>query len=240
MRKLLPLAAILSFAPTMLAAQATMPFLAAAQRDTTISVNITRNGRATADRVSLYLGAESIAETTPIAMQRLQVKMKAIMDSVKQASPTSVADVPILLGSGPNAQNGYPQATSPLYQARSAVRISVSKLTDLPALQLAAASAGAIMSGAPQYESSTIETTWKTKSAEALTAARAAAEASAEAMGYKLGRLLNMNVSGGPQNSGFQQPTQLNFDLRNSYSPIYVPEITINATVSASYLLLKK
>lgn len=240
MRKLLPLAAILSFAPAALAAQTGVSVVSTPLRDTTISVNITRTGRAIADRVSLYLGAESIAEASPLAVQRLQMKMKAIIDSVKQSSPSSVADVPILLGSGPNPQNGYPQASSPLYQARSAVRITVSKIADLPALQLAAASAGAIMSGAPQYESSTIETTWKTKSAEALTAARAAAEASADAMGYKLGRLLTMNVSGGPQNVGFQQPTQLNFDLRNSYSPIYVPEISVTATVSASYLLIKK
>lgn len=68
---------------------------------------------------------------------------------------------------------------------------------------------------------------------------RAAAEVSAEAQGYKLGRLLTMSVSGGPQQS-FQQQIQLNFDARNSYNQMFTPDIVVNATVAATYLLLHK
>jgi uncharacterized protein YggE len=234
MRKVLALAVAIAAAP--LAASAQQLQL---PRDTTIVVSITRTGRAPADRVSLYFGVESVAETTPLAIDRLQSKIKAILDSVKRASPSTQADVPVVLGAGPAAPNGYPAPNSPVFTARAAVRVTVSKLTELPTLQLAAASAGAMMSGAPQYESSTIEGVWKTKSAEALTSARAAAEASADAQGYKLGRMLSMNVSGGPQNA-FQQQAQLNFDPRSTYSQLFSPDVIVNATVSATYLLVKK
>ena len=244
MRTLFTLATIVAVAPLTVApvaaAAQVVPVISGIPRDTTINVNITRTARASADRVSLYLGAETIAENTTVAMERLQAKIKAILDSVKRASPTSTADIPIILGAGPSINQGYPQPTTPLYQARAAVRITVSKMTDLPPMQLAAASAGALMSGAPQYESSSIDAVWKAKSAEALVAARAAAEASADAAGYKLGRMLSMNVSGGPQNNGFQQQVQLNFDQRNNYSPVYVPDLMVNASVSATYLLVKK
>ena len=89
------------------------------------------------------------------------------------------------------------------------------------------------------YESNATEAVWKAKAAEALESARLTAEQSASTHGYTLGRLLTMNVGGGPQ-AVFQQQTQLNFDARNNYAPMFAPEILVNATVSATYLLVKK
>ena len=232
MRKVLALAALI----------AAVPFTASAQvqpRDTTVVVSITRTGRAPADRASFYLGVEALAETTPLAIERLQAKLKAILDTVKRASATTQTDVPVVMGVGPSAPSGYPQPSSQVMIARAAVRVTVSRLTELPAVQLAAGAAGAVMSAAPQYESSLVESVWRAKTAEAQTSARAAAEMSADAQGYNLGRLLTINVSGGPQNT-FQQQTQLNFDPRNNYSPMFAPDIMINATVSVTYLLVKK
>jgi uncharacterized protein YggE len=232
MRTLLALAALIAAVPSAATAQVQ-------PRDTTVVVNITRTARAPADRASFYLGVEALAETTPLAIERLELKLKIILDSVKRASPTVQTDVPVVVGVGPGAQSGYPQPTSPAVIARAAVRVTVSKLAELPTLQLAAAAAGAIMTAAPQYESSLVESVWKAKALEAQTSAHEAAVVAADALGYRLGRLLTLNVSGGPQNV-FQQQTQLMFDPRNNYSPMYAPEIVVNATVSATYLLMKK
>jgi uncharacterized protein YggE len=209
-------------------------------RDTTIAINITRTGRAPADRASLYFGVEAIGETASAAIERLNGKLKAMQDSARRASPTSQADVPVILGVAPSAQTGYPPPQMPLNLARAALRITLSKLTDLAALQTAMSQAGATMSGGISYESSTVDAVWKAKSAEALQAVRATAEMAADTQGYKLGRLLNMNVGGGPQSNGFQQPQQLNFDARNSYVQMVAPEIVVNASVGATYLLVKK
>jgi uncharacterized protein YggE len=233
MRKVLCLAVAIAGTPIVSGAQLSQP------RDTTVVVSINRSGRALADRVSLYMGVEAVAESTPLAVERLQPKIKAVLDSVKRASPTAVADVPVVLFAGPSAPNGYPQPTSTVSMARAAVRITLSKMSDLPQVQLAASAAGGMMSGSMQYESTSIDAVWKTKSAEAIATARAAAEMSAEAQGYKLGRLLTMSVGGTPQ-LNFQQQVQLNFDARNNYSSFFPPDVLVNATVTATYLLVKK
>ncbi|MCC6245126.1 MAG: SIMPL domain-containing protein [Gemmatimonadaceae bacterium] len=209
-------------------------------RDTTIVVNVTRVGRVAADRASLYFGIEAIAETAPLAVARLQSKIAAVMDSVKRASSASRAEAPFVLGVSPNVPNGYPQSGAPLQLARAAVRVVVNKLSDLPMLQLAVSGAGALVSSPPTYESTSTDSIWRAKVAEALTAARASAEVSAESQGYKLGRLLTMNVSGGPAANPFAQQTQLMFDGRSGYSSVFPQETSVNATVSVTYLLVKK
>lgn len=221
---------------------AATPLVTTAQlqpRDTTISVNITRSGRAPADRVSLYFGVEGIGETPAAALDRMQVKLKAMQDSDRRVSPTTLLDVPLMLGVGPSAPNGYPTQQSPLSLARGALRVTVTKLTDLPALQAAVSLAGATMSAGVAYESSTTDAVWRTKATEALESARLTAELSASTQGYKLGRLLSMNVNTGQQ-VNFPQQTPLNFEARNNYTPMFAPEIVVNATVSATYLLVKK
>ena len=239
MRTLLPLAAVLLTAPLALHSQ-TMPVLTASVRDTTITVNVTRVGRSAADRASFYIGVEAVAETTPLAVDRVQAKLKAVTDSVKRVSPSTILEIPILVSAGATQATSYPPPPGPLYVARGAVRVTVTKLTDLPLLQVSTTAAGATTTGGLTYESTTAEALWKSKSAEALTAARATAEASADSQGYKLGRLLNMNVSGGPQNNGFSNSLQLNFDARNTYTQMSSPETQVNATVSVTYLLTRK
>ncbi len=234
MRKLLPVAIAIA------AAVATQPATAQQQpRDTTLSITITRVGRSPADRASLYFGVEAVAETALAAIERLQVKIKAVLDSAKRASPTTHADAPIVLSVGPNAPNGYPQTNSPVNVARAAIRVVVSKLADIPQLQLAASTAGALMSTSPQYESAAVDSVWRVKVAEALASVRAAADLSADAQGYTLGRMLTMTVTGGPQ-QGFQQPTQFNFEARGNYTPLVAPETMVNATVSVTYLLVRR
>jgi hypothetical protein len=208
-------------------------------RDTTLSITLTRAGRSPADRASLYFGIEALAETPAAAVERLQVKIKAVLDSVRRASPTTRADAPVVLSIGPNTQNGYPPQNSAVNVARAAIRVVISKLTDVPQMQLAASSAGALLSTSPQYESSAVDSVWKVKVAEALSSVRAAAEVSADAQGYKLGRLLTMNVTGGPQQT-FQQPTQIPFDARGGFTQLVAPEVLVNATVAVTYLLVRK
>ena len=239
MRKLLALAVLIASTPLTPFAQQAQIITGIPVRDTTITVSITRNGRAPADRASLYFGVEAIGETVSASLERLQIKLKAMQDSAKRVSPTAQIDLPVVLGAAPSVQNGYPPPQSPLSVARAAIRVTVSKLTDLPLLQTAMSQAGATMNAGVSYESSTIETTWKAKTAEALQSARTTAELSATAQGYTLGRLLTMSVNGGPQQT-FQQQVQLNFDARNNYSPMIAPEITVNATVNATYLLVTK
>ena len=99
MRKVLSLAVAIAATPLVSAAQLQ-------PRDTTISVNITRSGRAPADRVALYFGVEGIGETLAAAIERMQVKIKAMQDSMKRVSPTAQMDIPVMLGAGPNTPNG--------------------------------------------------------------------------------------------------------------------------------------
>jgi uncharacterized protein YggE len=208
-------------------------------RDTTLTVSVTRAGRAPADRASLHFGIESVGETSSAAITRLQEKLKLVLDSVRKASPTSRADAPFVLGVAPSSQNGYPNNVTPVHLARAAVRVNLMKLTDMSTLQLAVAGAGALMSSPPLYESSTIDSVWQSKVTEALAAARASAQTAAAAQGYTLGRMLTMNLSGGPQQT-FQQPINLNFDARNSFTQLSVQEVTVTATVGVTYLLVKK
>ncbi len=208
-------------------------------RDTTLAVSVTRTGRAPADRASLHFGVEAVGETSPAAIARLQEKLKTVLDSVRRASPTSRADAPFVLGVAPTSQNGFPQGATPVHLARAAVRVNVMKLSDLPTLQLAAAAAGALMSSAPSYESTTVDSVWQVKVTEALAAARASAQTAAAAQGYTLGRMLTMNIGGGPQQT-FQQPTSLNFDTRNGFVQVSVQEVSVTATVGVTYLLVKK
>lgn len=233
MRKLLALAVAAVIAPIALSAQ-TQP------RDTTISVSITRTGRAPADRTTFYFGIEALAESTPSAVDRLQAKIKAVQDTIKRVSPTSTTDGAVVMGVIAGGQGTYPPPQGPVWIARAVLRVNVNKIADLPSLQSAANVAGASINGGASFESSQLDAVWKAKVAEAVDAAHSAAQISAAAQGYKLGSLLTMNLSGGPQNFGFQQP-QLNFDSRNSsYTPLSAPEVVVNAVVTVTYLLVRK
>ncbi len=222
-----------------LTAPAQQPSLAPGPRDTTLSVNVTRTGRAPADRASLHFGIEGVGETSPAAIARLQEKLKSVLDSVRKASPTSRADAPFVLGVSPSPQNAFPNNATPLHLARAAVRVNLMNLSELPAVQLAAAAAGALISSAPSYESSSIDSVWQAKVAEALAAARASAQTAAAAQGYTLGRMLSMTLGGGPQQT-FQPPINLSFDMRTGFTQLSVQEVSVTATVGVMYLLVKK
>ncbi|MEO7995957.1 MAG: SIMPL domain-containing protein [Gemmatimonadaceae bacterium] len=232
MRQLLALAVAAVIAPIALTAQ-TQP------RDTTVTVSITRTGRAPADRMTFYLGIEALAESTPAAIDRLQAKIKSVQDTIKRVSPSSTTDAAVMVGVAAGGQGNYPPAQGSVWVARAVLRVNVNKIADLTALQSAANVAGASVNGGAAYESSQLDAVWKAKVAEAIEAARGAAQASATAQGYKLGSLLTMSLNGGPQNLQFQPP-QLNFDSRNySYTPLTAPEVVVNSVVNVTYLLVR-
>lgn len=234
MRKLLVASLLLVGSPIVLKAQNTIV------RDTTISVSITRTARATADRVSFYLGVEGIGENAQASLERLQAKFKLVQDTIKRVSSNVTIDPPTVVGVATSSQNMYPPQNNALMIARGMMRVNVSKIADISQVQLAATAAGASVSGTATYESSQIDAVWHSKIAEALAAARAAAEISATAQGYKLGSLLSTNVSGGPQTQPFQQQQQINFDSRNAYVQVMAPDVPVNAMVTITYLIQRK
>lgn len=235
MRKLILASLLVSTLPFALNAQ-----VSAQPRDTTISVSITRTGRATADRVSFYLGVEGVGENAQLALDRLQTKFKLVQDTIKRSSTNVQIDPPTVIGVASGGQNVYPPQPNPIMVARGLMRVTVTKVADISQIQLAASAAGVSITGTPLYESSQVDAVWQSKISEALVAARAAADISATAQGYKLGALLTTNVGGGSQLQPFQQQQQINFDSRNSFVQVINPDVPVNATVTITYLVIRK
>ncbi|MGV3710908.1 MAG: SIMPL domain-containing protein [Gemmatimonas sp.] len=209
--------------------------LAQAQiRDTTIVVNVSRSIKVPAERATLYFGVEGLGENAQLATERMHVRAKAMTDSIKRVSPTAQVDAPIAMSVGPGINNGYPQPQTPMIAARSSMRVVVTKLADLSGVLIGASTAGGTGTSA-NWETGSTDAAWNAKIAEALSAAKVAAEQSAKALGYTLGSLLSVNVSGG-QGQVYNNP-QINFDMRSSYGQAMIPEIAVSANVTATYLI---
>ncbi|MEP6778557.1 MAG: SIMPL domain-containing protein [Gemmatimonadaceae bacterium] len=212
---------------------------AVAPRDTTVSASVSRTARATADRVTMYAAVEGIAETPQAALDRLQVKLKAVGDSVHRVAPAILLDRPISYGVTLAQTNSYPPPQGPLYSARAGLKMTLSRMSDMSLAQAAAITAGAVTVGGYSFESMAVDSIWHVKLIEAVQMSHDMAEASAKAAGFQLGSLISINTNGGPQNQNFGQLPQLSFDPRN-YQQYAAPEINVTITVSASYRLVRK
>ena len=229
MRKMLSLIAGL-ICPLLLHAQAV-------PRDTTLSISATRTVRIMADRASIFVAVEGSAETPAGAVTRLDQKVKVILDSLTHLGRRVQADRPIGFGVLLAPNNGYPASTTPSYLARAAIRVLVSRLDGLSAVQAAMISGGAINTGGQSYESSATDSTFRAKVAEALASARQTAESMALAQGFRLGPMIDMSTNGPNQ---FQQSGQISFDPRTQSSISTAPDIVVSANVSIRFRLLPK
>lgn len=210
----------------------------ASSRDSIVSVSASRTARVSPDRASLYLIVEGTAETPTDAIARVDTKVKAVTDALKSFGSRVKLDSPIAYGVGPSpALNGYPAAAAPATNlARSVIRVHIDRPEQTAQVVAAAIGAGATGGSSLAFESSAVDSVRRARISEALGVARLDAEAIASSLGARLGSLVSVSTTGGP--FGFQPPTSINFDSRFT-QPVQVPDITVSATVTVQYRLVR-
>ncbi len=223
-----------------LLALALLPLQLPAQtvRDSIITVTASRSSRVPPDRASLYVIVEGTAETATDAVTRVDTKVKAVSDALKALGSRVVLDPPVAYGVGPSpSPSGYPMASQTATNiARSVVRVQLGRPEQTANVVAAAINAGAASSSSLSFESSAADSVRRARIGDALGVARLDAETIATSLGARLGALVSVSTTGGPFN--FQQPLSLNFDNRFGQQAS-VPEITITATVTVQYRLVR-
>jgi uncharacterized protein YggE len=208
-------------------------------RDSVISVNASRLTRLTADRATFYVTIEGTAETANDAVARVETKVKAVGDALKGFGNRVTVDAPIGYTVGPTpAPQGYPGVASPPSNlARSVIRVTlgggVEQLSRVISLALAAGASG---TSPASFEASGADAARRAKLAESIAAAKTDAEALAAALGGKLGALVDVSTTGGPN---FQQPPTLAFDQRFGGGQTFAPEVQISTNVTVRYRLIR-
>ena len=218
---------------------AVLPLSLSAQvpRDSIISVSTSRTTRVPPDRASFYVIVEGTAETPPDAIARVDTKLKAVTEALRNFGARVKLDQPIAYGVGPSpARNEYPVAPMPgMNVARSVIRVQLDHPEQTAQVIAAAIGAGATSSSTLTFESSAADSVRRARVTEAIGAARLEAEAVAASLGGRLGGVVNVTISSGP--FGFQQQS-LNFDSRFG-QPAPAPEVTVTATVTVQYRLVR-
>ncbi len=205
-------------------------------RDSTITVSTNRTTRVVADRASFYVVVEGVAETALDAVSRVDTKLKAVVDALRNSGTRVEVDTPINYTVGATqSQNGYPAPQSPATNtARSVIRVQLTRVDQLAKVIATAIAAGAASTSTVAFETSNADSIRRVRLAEAIASARVDAEAMAQALGGHIGALVDASTSAGPS---FQQPPTLNFDGRfGQQSP--VPDAAIVTSVVVRYRLV--
>jgi uncharacterized protein len=203
-----------------------------------VVASATKTARVAPDRVTFYAVVEGGAESGPEAAQRAERKLQALNDAVKQLGSRAevVSTMPYGVMPAPNF-GGYPgqTATNP-FVARYVMRVQSSRVDQLMSVSGALIAAGASTVTPPQFEASAADSLRRAKFTEAVAQARADAEALAAATGMRLGSLIEVAATSGPQMPFGQQFINLGrgFDMSGPAQP---PEVTITASVTVRYRL---
>lgn len=220
---------ILVFTPLTLHAQTV--------RDSTLAISASRTTHVVADRASFYVVVEGTAETAPDAVTRVDTKVKAVLEAIRNSGGRAEVDAPINYTVGATqSQNGYPMpASPPTNLARSVIRVQLNRVDQLAKLVGAAIAAGAASTSTVAFESSSADAVRRVRLAETIAAARADAEAMAAALGGHLGALVDASSTAGPT---FTQPPMLNFDGRFG-SQFPAPEVAITTSATLRFRLVR-
>jgi uncharacterized protein YggE len=208
--------------------------------DTTLSVTVSRSIRVAADRASMFVTVEGTGESPSGALTRTTQRAAVVQDTLRRFGSRITIGKPLPFNVAlVMPQQSYPsQPQSPSYVARTLIKVSLSHIDDLGAVQASALAAGATTSTGFSFESSVMDSIWRSRISEATRETRAVAASMASEQGKTLGPLIDLNTG---STGGFNPPPQIQFDARyGSGSYAGVPEVVINANVTARYRLLPR
>lgn len=160
-------------------------------RDSVITVNTMRSVRVSADRASLFVSVEGTAETAREAVSRAEAKLAAVTAALRSVRDGVEIGAPVTFSVGSTMSvRGYPgPAAAPSLTARSAIRVQVSRLSQLAPAVAAAIDAGAAGASTITFESTAADSVRRVFVVEALADARREAEAIAAGLGGRVGAL---------------------------------------------------
>ena len=233
------LSSLLMVAPAHLSAQAQLTGAASDTGRSIVYASGSARQAATLDRASVVLLLETQGMSIEEASTRLAAIDRAVQDTLRRFNlpPGSVHSY--VAGVVPfRPQNMSSNMMSgPTFSGRSTIRIESVGIDQIGPLTAAALSKGATSVMPPTLVSSAADSIRRLLMPKAFEAARRDAEVLARAAGGQLGRLLNVNVS--PSASDFQQQQFMSVPYYEN-APRVIPNPTITATVSASWLLVKQ
>ena len=224
--------------PRLLVLALLLPLRLTAQlRDSVIAVSSIQMTKVAADRASFYLLVEGTAETTADALARVDAKLKAVTDALKNFGPRVSLKPPVDYGVGPAPVNGYPPpASAATNVARSVMRVQLNAPEQVARVMAAALGAGASGTSSLVFESSVADSVRRAGVGEALTSARLDAEAIASSLGARLGALVSVSINA---QMNYQGPTVLSFDNRYAQPPSQLPEVMVGTNLYVSYRIVR-
>jgi uncharacterized protein YggE len=222
--------ALLLLIPAVIDAQTT--------RDSVIAVNATRTVRVVPDRASLFVTVEGTAETSRDALARADTKLVAVLAALRALGDGVELGTAVAFSVAPTPGNrGFPGAPSTsTLTARTAVRVTVSRLAQLARTFAAASDAGAASTSALTFEFSAADSVRRAEVAAALVTARQEAEAIASALGGRIGGIVDISTTSSDR--GFQQPAMLPMEGMMG-QPVYAPEVMLSVSVTARFRIVR-
>jgi len=207
-------------------------------RDSVIAVNSTRTVRLTPDRATLFVTVEGTAETSRDALAVADAKLAAVLRAVRGLGDGVQLGTPIAFSVAPTpGARGYigsPTVTT--LTARTAVRVYVSRLSDLARTFAAVADAGAAGTSALTFESSVADSARRAEVASALVMARQEASAIAATLDGHLGGVVDISTTSNDR--AFLQPAMLPMEGMMG-QPAQAPEVLVSVTVTARFRLVR-
>jgi hypothetical protein len=191
------------------------------------------------DRATLILLIEPQAMSVEEASNRLVAVEKAVLDTLRRFGLPANAIQSFSSGVAPYRNNMNPSMNGPSFAGRSMIRVELTRLDQLPAITSAALSKGASFVNSPTYTYSGADSVRRALLPQAFQTAQREAEVLARAAGGRLGRMLDLSSTSGPNfiNEANQQIYMNSMGYDNGQRMI--PSSTVTVSVTTRWVLIR-
>jgi uncharacterized protein YggE len=208
-------------------------------RDSVISVTVTRSFRLAPDRATFFVTIDGTAETSRDALAVGDAKLLAVLSALRNIGDGVVLGTPTPFSvAPPPSSRGFPGTSSgATVTSRTAVRATITRLSELARTFAAATDAGATGTSALAFQSSAADSARRVELAVALSTARQDAAVIARALDGRVGGLVEVQSSSDDR-VYFNQTAMLPME-GFAGQPTLAPEVLGSVSVTVRFKLIR-